>query len=90
MIAYPFVAGAVQLTVTEPLANGAAVGAAGASGVHALITAVVAVGPFPAEVTAAILMKRSEPSTVESVIVALVAVGPGVATCDQFTPSVLV
>ena len=66
------------------------VGAAGASGDQARTSAVVAVGPFPAEVTAATEIKRSEPSTVESVNVVKVSLAPGVATWLQLTPSVLV
>jgi hypothetical protein len=84
------VVGAVHESETDPDASGVAVGAAGASGDQARISAVVADGPLPADVTAATLMKRIDPSKVESVKTVDVSFALGVATCVQLTPSALV
>ena len=73
-------AGAVHERDTDPDARGVAVGAAAASGDHARISAVVAEGPLPADVTAATLIKRIDPSNVESVNTVEVSFAPGLAT----------
>jgi hypothetical protein len=80
VIAYPFVAGATHATVTVPLERRVMVGAAGASGLQARISAVVAAGPLPAEVTAEAEIKRIDPSSVESVNVVDVSLAAVVAT----------
>ena len=72
--------GAVHDSEIEPEARGAATGALGASGDQARISAVVASGPLPPDVTAATLIKRIDPSRVASVKTVDVSLALGVAT----------